>query len=149
MVDMGEDTTKGGQQSRLEWRKSKEGREIIITSMDVIALYPNLRIERCAEEVGREIQDTEVEYENVEYELGGKFIASNMTQADIDREGLTRIVPRRKSKFGTRPGEDTKELYNKRKYGEEGEEVEGESKWIKVRGALTKGDKKKDTKESS
>ena len=106
MVDMGgkPKVKAGEQQSRLEWKKSRERKKVIITSMDVIALYPNLRIERCAVEVGKEIEETQVEYENIDYELGGKFIASNMTQADIDREGLTRIVPRRKSKFGTRPG---------------------------------------------
>ena len=66
------DTTAGEAKSRLEWKRSKEGREVIITSMDVIALYPNLRIERCAEEVGREVEETEVEYENVDYRLGGE-----------------------------------------------------------------------------
>ena len=137
------DTTAEETRSRLEWKHSKEGREVIITSMDVIALYPNLRIERCAEEVGKEIEETEVEYENIDYRMGGKFIASNMSQADIDREGLGRIVPKRKSKFGTRPGGDTKELYVKRKYGDGGEEIEGETKWVEVRGTLTRKDNRR------
>ena len=124
----------------MDWKRSKEGQKIIITSMDVVALYPNLRIERCAVEVGKEMEESEIEYENVNYELGGKFIASNMTQVDIDREGLGRIVPRRKSKFGTRPGGTTQELYDRRTFNEEGEEVMKETKRSKVRETLTQRD---------
>ena len=78
----------------MDWKRSKEGQKVIITSMDVVALYPNLRIERCAVEVGKEMEESEIEYENVDYELGGRFIASNMTQTDVDREGLSRIIQR-------------------------------------------------------
>ena len=56
---------------------------------------------------------------------------------------MTRILPRRKFTSGTRPGDTTKELYGKRLYNEEGEEVERESKWGRVRGELTKKDKRK------
>ena len=100
--------------------KEVEGKKVIISSMDVVALYPNLDITRSAIEVGKEIEETEIEYKNIDYELGGRFIASNLTQDEIDREGLSRIVPRRKSKFGTRPSTTTKELYDKREYDREG-----------------------------
>ena len=41
-------------------------------------------------------------------------MASNMSQLEIDREKLTRIVPRRKNGFGVRPGATTKELCDQR-----------------------------------
>ena len=138
---MGEELEKAGNKSN--WRKSKEGRQIIFTSMDVVGLYPNMNIKRCAEECGQEIMESKVEYKNIDFEMAGKFIASNMTQEDIDKEGLSRIIPRRKSKFGVRPGETTQELYSKREKDGEGIEVEKDSKWCKVWGVLTKQDERK------
>ena len=82
-----------------KWRKSEESRKVIMTSMDVVVLYPNLNIKRSAEECGKEIEESEVQYENVDYRWAGKFVASNMSQSDIDREKLTTIVPRRRNTF--------------------------------------------------
>ena len=50
----------------------------------------------------------------------------------MDREGLSRIVPRRRSGFGVRPGATTKELYERREFTPEGEELERESKWREI-----------------
>ena len=107
-------------------------------------MYPNLNIKRSAKECGREIEDTEVEYENVDYKWAGRFIASNMNQDEIYREGLNNIVPRRKNGFGTRPGATTKELYDKREYDKVGgKEIEKESKWREVRRVLSRKEKRK------
>ena len=115
----------------------------MVTSIDVVGIYPNLNIARSAEEVGREVEETVLRFENVDYELAGRFIASNMTQETVDREGLSSIVPRRKSRMGTRPGSTTTELYSRRVYNEEGEELERESKWRKVTKELSIREKKK------
>ena len=63
--------------------------------MDVVALYPNLLIRRSAEEVGREMIESDVKYSNIDYDMAGRFVASNMSQELINKEGLHRIVPRR------------------------------------------------------
>ena len=52
-------------------------------------------------------------------------------------------MSRRKSKFGVRPGDTTQELYSKREIDEEGSEIEVDSKWCKVRGIMTRTDKRK------
>ena len=91
--------------------------------MDVKALYPNLNIKRSAEECAREIEESEIEFENVDYKWAGKFIVSNLSQSKIDKAGLSQIVPRRKHHFGTRPGGTTQELYDKREYGKDGVEI--------------------------
>ena len=96
--------------------------------MDVVALYPNLRIKRSAEEVGREMLESDIKYSNVDYVMAGRFVASNMSQEEVNKEGLQRIVPRRRCKFGARPGGTTKELYDKREVDNEGEEIEKDSK---------------------
>ena len=46
--------------------------------MDVVSLYPNITIKRSAEEVGKEMEESTVEYADVDYELAGKFIASSI-----------------------------------------------------------------------
>ena len=104
------------------WRGTKAKEKVIVASMDVVGLYPNLNIARSAEEVGREVEGTSLKFMNVDYHLAGRFIASNMSQEAVERDGLGKIVP----------GSTTAELYNKRLYGEEGEELERESKWKKI-----------------
>ena len=56
---------------------------------------------------------------------------------------MSKIVPKRRSRMGVRPGSTTAELYNKRLYGEEGEELERESKWKKIEREFTQREKKK------
>ena len=103
---------------------------MIVTSMDVIGLYPNLDINRSAEECGKEMEETQVKYKNVDMLWAGKFVASNMSQSKIDKEGLRNLIPRRKKRCGVRPGSTTKELYERKKYDENGDEKENESKWV-------------------
>ena len=79
---------------------------------------------------------------NIDYRMAGILVAANMTQEQIEREKLSEIVPRRKSKQGVRPGPTTEELYRKRKFDEDGDEIE-ESKWRVVRRKLTRQDKRK------
>ena len=81
--------------------------------------------------------------QNMDYEMGGKIIASNMTQEQINREGLHEIVPRRLKRKGVRPGNTTKELHARRKISKTGVEQEQISKWTKVRQILTEQDKRK------
>ena len=111
--------------------------------MDMVGLYPNLSIQRSAVECGKEMEETEIDYDNVDDRWEGRFIASNMSQDEIDRDGLSRMVPRRKKKCGTRPGCTTKELHQKKEYLETGEEIEKDSKWREVGRELTKGEKKR------
>ena len=106
----------------------KDDKEVILSSMDVEALYPNINIEITAKEVGKEAEETMLEYQNVDYRMAGILIASNMSQEGLYKEKLSEIVPRRKSNQGVRPGATTEELKRKRRYDEEGEEVEV-SKW--------------------
>ena len=116
---------------------------MIIASMDVVALYPSLNIKRSAEEVRKEMEETDIEYDNVDYKWAGKFIASNMSQEDINLEGLSNIVPRRRKIFGVRPGSTTQELYSKKEYTEERTEKKGKSKWREVTRELSAKEKRK------
>ena len=65
-----------------------------------------------AKEVGKEAEETMLEYQNVDYRMAGILIASNMSQEELYKEKLSEIVPRRKSNQGVRPGATTEELKN-------------------------------------
>ena len=108
----------------------------------MVGLYPKIDIELTTKEVGEEVAGTEMKYDNVDYRMAGILIASNLTQDQVNQQGLSKIVPRRKKKTGVRPGPTTKELQRKRTYNEEGEEVE-ESKWGRVKKMLNEEDKRK------
>ena len=66
-----------------------------------------------------------------------------MSQEEVDRKGLSSIIPRRKKKSGTRPGGTTKELHQKREYLETGEEIDRDSKWREVTRVLNRKEKRK------
>ena len=75
-----------------------------VGSMDVKSFYPSIDVEVAAEEVKKEILESEVNFEGVNYEEAALFLACTMTQEQIDAEGLQNVVHRRKKKTGVRPG---------------------------------------------
>ena len=110
--------------------------------MDVEALYPSIEIERTSVALGEMMEETEVEYENIDYETAARFIASNTAESTITKWGMADIIPRRRFSKGVRPGPTTAELGRKRKYNEKGEELQGETKWYFRRKTLSKAEKK-------
>ena len=76
---------------------------LVIGSKDVEAHYPEMDVEAAAEEAKREIEESDLEIEVDEVQLG-LFLACSMTQEQVDKEGLTEVVHRRRFKNGVRPG---------------------------------------------
>ena len=76
---------------------------LIVGSKDVSAHYPNIDIEVAAEEVKLEVEESDIEVKMDVSEVA-LYLACSMTQEEIDREGLTEVVHRRKHKKGSRPG---------------------------------------------
>ena len=66
--------------------------------------FPNLDIDQTADEVKLEIMESKVELKGVNVDEVGLFLACAMTQKEVDKEGLTHVVPRRRFNQGTRPG---------------------------------------------
>ena len=126
-----------------EWKEKGEGIDLVIGSMDVEALYPSLQIERTAVAMGQMMEETSVEYKNIDFDTATRFIASNASEADIWKWGMGKYIPRRRHKQGSRPGPTTAELGVKRKYDSLGEEIVGESKWVVKRKILTEKEKRK------
>ena len=75
-----------------------------VGSLDVKNFYPSIDVEVAAEEVKQEILESDVEVKGVNYEEAALFLACTMTQVEVDDEGLTHVVHKRKTKNGRRPG---------------------------------------------
>ena len=86
-----------------------------IGSLDVCSLYPSIPHEAGAAEVARfitEIKDFEIE--GVDTRAAQTFIASTMTPQEIVKEGIAHLIPKRRHKWGPRPGQTTDELSKQR-----------------------------------
>ena len=75
----------------------------MIGSKDAEAFYPNIDVDVAAEETKQEIIESEVELEGVNTEEVALFLACSMSQEDIDKEGLTHVVHKRRFRMGARP----------------------------------------------
>ena len=77
---------------------------LIVGSSDVKSFYPSMDIEVAANEVIAEVMESGVELEGVDWTEVALFIACTMTQEQIDQEGLTHVIHKRRCNRGPRPG---------------------------------------------
>ena len=82
----------------------------VVGSMDVDSFYPNIDIDVAAEEAKLEVIESEVTVEGVDTDEVALFLACSMTQEEIDLEGLTNVVPKRRCNKGPRPGLTSKAI---------------------------------------
>ena len=75
----------------------KKSKNLVVASMDVVGLYPNLDIRKSAKAVGETASSTDIELVNANWEWAQKFVAMNLSQAEIEQEGLEVVIPRRRS----------------------------------------------------
>ena len=76
---------------------------LVVGSKDVEAFYPNMDVDLAAEEVKLEVEESNVDIEMDTLEAG-LYIACTMTPEEIEEEGLTHVVHKRRYKTGPRPG---------------------------------------------
>ena len=79
------------------------GGGLVVGSKDVKAFYPSMDVNLAAEEVKLEVEESEIEME-MDTEEAALYIACTMTPAEIEQEGLTHVVHKRRFKAGARPG---------------------------------------------
>ena len=83
---------------------------LVIGSKDAEAFYPNSDIDVAANEAKLEIMESELEIKGLDTEELALFLACTMTQEEIDQEGLTHVVHKRRNKKGPRPGLTSKAI---------------------------------------
>ena len=76
----------------------------VVGSCDVSAFYPSIDVEVAAEEVKQEIIESKVDIEGLDIGEVALYLACSMTQEEIDQEGLTNVVHKRRHNRGARPG---------------------------------------------
>ena len=83
---------------------------VMVGSLNVQALYPNLDQTQSAEVVAQLVLDMEVEMKGINWCRVLTFVASNLTELEIKDQGLKGIVPGCAKKGGNRPGPTTDKL---------------------------------------
>ena len=78
----------------------KENCQLI--SMDVKALYPSMKLSEIIKAVEEMILNSQMVVENVDWSAVARYIAVHVTQEEIDSEGLSLVIPKRKKKQRTR-----------------------------------------------
>ena len=75
-----------------------------IVGSDVAALYPSLDAVEVARIIYNAIMETEIKFSGVDYMEACRLIALTSTEQECRLSKLRRILPKRRSKQGTRPG---------------------------------------------
>ena len=86
----------------------------VVGSLDVCALYPSLDQVQSAKMVGEFVRNSPVDVKGVDYRAVQVYLASNLTELEVKQQGLVKLLPRRVSKMGPRPGKTTSELWKKK-----------------------------------
>ena len=61
----------------------KEGMDPMTMSLDVKKLYNNMVIREAAKEVAQEIIETKIEFKNIDYVVGAKYVAASCSREEI------------------------------------------------------------------
>ena len=87
----------------------QEAGSLVVGSKDVQAFYPNIDVDVAAEEVKLEIEESDIDLV-MDTDEAALFIACTLTPEEIEKEGLTHVVHRRRFKNGPRPGLTSKAI---------------------------------------
>ena len=78
--------------------------KMVIVGSDVEALYPSLDVTGCGKIVLEEVMRTSITWEDLDYLEGTRMIVLNRSAEYSRRHELSRVLPVRRKKTGTRPG---------------------------------------------
>ena len=71
-------------------------RECKILSMDVKALYPSMDWKEIGIAVKEMVESCEKDIQDVDWKEVGKYLATTLTKEEIEKEGLSHVIPKRK-----------------------------------------------------
>ena len=77
--------------------------DVVIFSMDVKALYPSIRVDTTVEAVKELLQDTTVQFENVNFTELARYLPLTIDGKDLENSGLMEVVMTRKTHLGRKP----------------------------------------------
>ena len=77
---------------------------MMVVGADVESLYPSLSAVHVADIVFKAIMESDIKFENINYKEGARYLALNWSRQECRMSKLWRVLPRRASKQGSRPG---------------------------------------------
>ena len=77
---------------------------MVIIGTDVVNLYPSLDIKKVVGTVRDAVLNSNIKWEQNDYLEGARYVALNWSEEKCRASGLWRILPKRRSNRGTRPG---------------------------------------------
>ena len=82
----------------------QDGEEMVVVGADVEALYPSMVDVEIANIAYNAIMKSKISFQNINYRKALLYLAINMHKTDQRTSALWRILPRRTSQGGVRPG---------------------------------------------
>ena len=101
----------------------------MVGSLHVCALYPSLHQSEAAQLAANLVLDSPTAIEGVCYRSAQVFLASNMSTAELRKEGIVHLVPGCRCNRGCRPGPTTVKLSTKFSPGPQTQPEAESSKW--------------------
>ena len=103
----------------------REGKDVCVGSGDATALYPSLRHAPSARLCGKLVLESQVVIEGVDYRAAGILVATACSEGEIRKAKLSKVIPKRRFKYGRKPTMATKELNTRTKNvaNEDGDEI--------------------------
>ena len=81
-----------------------QSEELVVVGSDVEALYPSLSDVEVAVICFNAVMESNIRFQNFDYRKGRIYIAMHMTEDEQRRSPLYRVLPRRTTRNGVRPG---------------------------------------------
>ena len=105
---------------------------MILVGTDVVNLYPFLDISKVVGEVREAVMKPGIQWQDIDYLEGARYIALDWSENECRSNGLRRILPRRRYTTGCRPG--------LRGAGPQGGQRGDQEQWVFPNVILTPGD---------
>ena len=81
----------------------QEQGDMIVIGADAVTLYPSIRAKMAGKAVYNAVVESSLEFEMVDDKEAARYIALNLTSAQVRVHPLRRVLPWRNKKTGTRP----------------------------------------------
>ena len=76
-----------------------------VFNKDIEKLYPSIKRDRAGQLVNQEVQNTTLQFDNINYEMATRFISkAAKSDEEVRSWGLGKFCPTRTFKMGKRPG---------------------------------------------
>ena len=92
----------------------RKARFVVFGSIDADSMFTKMRMQMAAKQVAQEFIESNIKLQNIDYRKAQVYVASALSREEVVKCGLARLIPRRLSNRGTKPGVTTAEITTRR-----------------------------------